>query len=100
MCIPLMCVTADGHLGRFLFLFLFLYFYFLATMNNCGLNIYTHVFVWSYVFVSQCGATGSDGKSVFNCLRTARLLCKAAASHDTPASRGGAGFSQSVARSH
>lgn len=66
-------------------------------MNNCGLNIYIHVFVWSYVFISQCGAPGSDGNSVFNCLRTARLLCKAAASCDVPASRRGGEFSQSVA---
>jgi len=46
----------------------------LAIVNNSAVDVYGHVFVWTYIFsflkyIPRNGIAGSCGKFTFNCLK-------------------------------
>ena len=50
-------------------------------MTNAAVNIYVHIFVWTYVFnnlecIARSGIAGSYGNSVFNFLRDCQTSSK------------------------
>jgi len=63
-------LSVDGHLGCFQFG---------AIMNNTSMNTDSHLFVWTYVFVSlrwrpRSGIAGSRGRFMFTFLRSHQTI--------------------------
>jgi len=54
-------------------------FHFLAVMNNTGMNICVHQFMWTYisislVYIPKSGVAGASGNIVFNILRNCHIV--------------------------